>query len=59
MAVCQHQPDAPALLGLARVSLAGGMPDEACVFAAEALVLDPSCQDARSIVEAARPALAA
>jgi glycosyltransferase involved in cell wall biosynthesis len=41
MAVCQQQPDARALLGLAQVAVATGMPQEAGEFAAAALSKDP------------------
>ena len=41
MAVCQQQPDTRALLGLAQVAVATGMPQEAGEFAAAALSKDP------------------
>ena len=40
MAVCEQQPDSRALVGLAQVAAAHGLPDEAANFAAEALALD-------------------
>lgn len=50
MAVCRQQPDAKALLGLARVATAGGMPREAGEFAAAALACDPSNETAASLL---------
>jgi tetratricopeptide (TPR) repeat protein len=50
MAVCESRPDARALLGLARVAAAHGQCEEAAVFAAEALKLDPSSAAARELV---------
>jgi hypothetical protein len=47
-------PDARALLGLARVSLANGQPDPAQTFASRALVLDPSCIAATQIIRSTR-----
>jgi tetratricopeptide (TPR) repeat protein len=41
MAVCEEQPDTRALLGLAQVAVATGMPQEAGEFAAAALSKDP------------------
>jgi hypothetical protein len=41
MAVCEEQPDARALLGLAQVAVATGMPQEAGELAAAALSEDP------------------
>jgi tetratricopeptide (TPR) repeat protein len=41
MAVCNREPDARALVGLARVAAARGMPREASDFAAAALSRDP------------------
>jgi predicted Zn-dependent protease len=49
MAVCRQQPDAKALLGLARVAAAGGMPREAGEFAAAALAHDPDNETAASL----------
>ena len=49
MAVCAEQPDARALIGLARVALAHGLAEDAAVFAREALALEPaSAEQARS-----------
>jgi glycosyltransferase involved in cell wall biosynthesis/Flp pilus assembly protein TadD len=50
MAVCRQQPDADALLGLARVATAGGMPREAGEFAAAALERDPDNEAAASLL---------
>ncbi len=53
MAVCQEAgggPDARALLGLARVAAAHGMPDDAANFATGALELDPECAAARELL---------
>ena len=54
MAVCETTPDARALLGLARVASAHGELEDAAVFAAEVLKLDPSSTPARDIL-ARRP----
>ena len=59
MAVCALQPDPRALVGLARVSLAHGLPDDAVVFATEALALEPGNVDAGAIAASARQAAAA
>jgi tetratricopeptide (TPR) repeat protein len=53
MAVCEHEPDARALLGLARVAAAHGLPEEAATFAGQALVLDPGCDEARALAPGA------
>jgi Flp pilus assembly protein TadD len=50
MAVCQQEPDTQALLGLARVAAARGMPREASDFAAAALTRDPDNEDAASLL---------
>jgi tetratricopeptide (TPR) repeat protein len=50
MAVCRQQPDAEALLGLAHVASAGGMPREASEFAAAALACDPDNEAAASLL---------
>jgi tetratricopeptide (TPR) repeat protein len=42
MAVCEEQPDARALVGLAQVAAAHGLPGDAATFAAQALKLDRS-----------------
>jgi cytochrome c-type biogenesis protein CcmH/NrfG len=52
MAICQDQPEPRALLGLARVAAAQGMPQDASNFAQGALDLDPSCEPARELLEA-------
>ena len=54
MAVVNEQPDAAALLGLARVALANGQTEAAGTFAANALALDPGCAAAASILEPQR-----
>jgi glycosyltransferase involved in cell wall biosynthesis len=59
MAVAGDAPDVRALLGLARVALGNAQPDTARAFAAEALALDPSCQEAAAIVAAYQPAVVA
>jgi len=59
MAVCQERPDARALAGLAQVSLAHGLREDAENFANEALTLDPACAAAASIVAAIREAVPA
>jgi tetratricopeptide (TPR) repeat protein len=51
MAVCESEPDARALLGLARVASANGQFEDAAVFAAEALKLDPTSSPARTILD--------
>jgi tetratricopeptide (TPR) repeat protein len=50
MAVCRQQPDAKALLGLARVATACGMPREAGEFASAALAHDPDNEVAASLL---------
>ena len=50
MAVCQQEPDARALLGLARVAAARGMPREARDFATAALSHDPDNAEAASLL---------
>jgi tetratricopeptide (TPR) repeat protein len=50
MAVCQEQPDARAMLGLARVAAAHGLPEEAGTFAAQAVALDPTSNPAREFL---------
>ncbi len=50
MAVCQEQPDARALIGLARVAERSGMPDDAATFATGALELDPGSAAARELL---------
>jgi tetratricopeptide (TPR) repeat protein len=50
MAVCQLEPDTRALLGLARVAAARGMPREASDFAAAALTRDPDNEAAANLL---------
>ena len=59
MAVVNGTPDARALLGLARVSLANGQPEPAETFANRALVLDPGCAAAIDVLRSARSTLSA
>jgi tetratricopeptide (TPR) repeat protein len=54
MVVCREQPDARALLGLARVALATGMSGEANDFAAAALECDPDNQGATALLAKVR-----
>ncbi len=56
MAVCRQEPDTRALLGLARVAAARGMPREASDFAAAALVRDPDNEAAASLLSQAAAA---
>jgi tetratricopeptide (TPR) repeat protein len=58
MAVCQQEPDVPALLGLARVAAARGMAHEMSDFAAAALERDPDNEDAASLLSRAHAATA-
>jgi tetratricopeptide (TPR) repeat protein len=58
MAVCEQEPDSRALLGLARVAAARGMPREASDFAAAVLARDPDNALAASLLSQAQ-ALAA
>ncbi len=53
MAVCEQEPDVPALLGLARVAAARGMADEMSDFAAAALARDPDNEDAARLLSQA------
>ena len=53
MAVCEQQPDARALVGLAHVALANDQPDAARTFAAQALALDARDDGARRLLERA------
>jgi len=57
MAVCNAAPDARALLGLARVAAAHGLPEDAATFAAEALRLDPQLSAARQFIPQDAPDL--
>jgi glycosyltransferase involved in cell wall biosynthesis len=50
MAVCRQEPDVPALLGLARIASARGMPREASDFAGAVLSRDPNNQLAASLL---------
>ena len=50
MAVCETNPDARALLGLARVARANGQLEDAAVFAGEVLKADPTSRGAREIL---------
>jgi tetratricopeptide (TPR) repeat protein len=59
MAICEMAPDHRAMLGLARVSAAHGVAEDAVVFATEALNLDPTSEDARQILARFAPAAAA
>jgi tetratricopeptide (TPR) repeat protein len=54
MAVCGEQPDVRALVGLARVASARGMPREASDFAAAALSQDPGNEAAAELLSQAR-----
>jgi tetratricopeptide (TPR) repeat protein len=56
MAVCQQRPDARALVGLAQVALAHGLPEDAATFAGEALGLDPASVEARALLAHCAPA---
>ncbi len=53
MAVCAQEPDVRALLGLARVAAARGMPREMGDFAAAALSRDPDNEDAARLLSQA------
>jgi tetratricopeptide (TPR) repeat protein len=50
MAVAESRPDARALLGLARVAERHGQPEDAALFAAEALQHDPASAPARELL---------
>ncbi len=52
MAVCEHTPDARALVGLARVARAHGLPEDAAVLAGQALEFDPGNLGARHLLSA-------
>ena len=56
MAVCQEEPDAQALLGLARIAAARGMAREASDFAAAVLSRDPDNEAAASLLAQAATA---
>jgi tetratricopeptide (TPR) repeat protein len=53
MDICAQRPDDRAMLGLARVAAAHGLPEDAVTFATEALALNPRNEDARALVAAA------
>jgi hypothetical protein len=58
MAVCQSpEADGRAFFGLARVAIAQGQPEDAAVFAAEAVRLDPANQAAQDLLNAAGAAV--
>jgi tetratricopeptide (TPR) repeat protein len=50
MAVCQLTPDASALLGLARVAAAHGLPEDAITFATQAVALDPASAESKTLL---------
>ena len=50
MAVCNSNPDARALLGLARVAQANGQLEDAAVFAGEVIKAEPTNSGAREIL---------
>ncbi len=54
MAVCETQPDARALVGLAHVALGNGQPEAAETFAAQALALEQSNDGAHNLLQLAR-----
>jgi Tfp pilus assembly protein PilF len=58
MAVCSEQPDARALIGLARIARRQGLEDDAKVFAREALVLEPDNDQALALLPARERAVA-
>ena len=51
LTVCEQEPDAAALIGLANVALADGRVDTAATFAAHALQLEPGNDSARRLLE--------
>jgi len=53
IAAVSEAPDARSLVGLAQVALAQGLPEDAAVFAEEALALAPDSVEARRLHEAA------
>jgi tetratricopeptide (TPR) repeat protein len=55
MTVCEQAPDLRALIGLARVSHAHGLPQAAATFAQQALSLDPTSGAARAVLDAVAP----
>ena len=52
MAACSPTPDARGLFGLARVAVAGGMPEDAGTFVTGALELDPAHAGAAQLRDA-------
>jgi tetratricopeptide (TPR) repeat protein len=54
MAICQEQPDVPALLGLSQIAQARGMAQEAVEFAAAALSREPENPTAAHLLSSAR-----
>jgi tetratricopeptide (TPR) repeat protein len=50
MAVCEVEPDARALVGLARVAAAHGLGDDAVTFAAQAVALDPAAEESQALL---------
>jgi tetratricopeptide (TPR) repeat protein len=59
MAVCESQPDARALVGLAHVALANGQAETAGAFVEHALALDPENQTAQRLAAGGRQRAAA
>jgi len=56
MAVCEQQPDARALVGLARLAMAQDQPQDVAVFATAALELEPDNRPAAEILARVRVA---
>ena len=52
MTVCEVEPDARALLGLARVAAAHGLGDDAVTFATQAVALDPAAEESQALLSA-------
>jgi tetratricopeptide (TPR) repeat protein len=59
MAVCEEAPDLRALIGLAQVSKAHGLPEAAHTFAQQALAIEPENPAARALADATREPVAA
>ena len=57
MDVCAEQPDCRALVGLARVAVGHGLPEDAAVFASEALALEPGEASCIEMIERLRAQL--
>jgi tetratricopeptide (TPR) repeat protein len=53
MTVCEQEPDARALVGLAQVALGNAQPDTAVTFATQALALEPGNEAARRLRDVA------